>query len=49
MIQRKEKTSTNDKYKFITNIVNNMKLTTEHRKIEKKGGEKKDAQRFGSC
>ena len=41
MIKRKEYTSPSDKYKFITCMLNKMKLPTEHRKIEKKGGDKK--------
>ena len=41
MIKRKEYTSPKDKYKFITYILNTMKLSTEHRKLEKKGGDKK--------
>ena len=41
MIKRKEYTSPNDKYNFITFILNKMKLPTEHRKIEKKDGDKK--------
>ena len=51
MMKRKEHTSPSDKYKFITCISNKMKLSTEHRKIEKKDGDKKfkkkDTQRFG--
>ena len=41
MTKRKEHTSPSDKYKFITYILDNMKLPTEHRKIEKKDGDKK--------
>ena len=41
MIKRKEYTSPNDKHKFITYILNKMKLTTEHRRIEKKGRDKR--------
>ena len=40
MIKRKEHTSPSDKYKFITCILNKMKLTTEHRKTENKDKEK---------
>ena len=35
MIKREEQTSPNDKYKFITYILNKMKFPTEHRKTEK--------------
>ena len=41
MIKRKEHTSLSDKYKFITYILNKMKLPTAHMKIEKKDGDKK--------
>ena len=41
MIARKEQNSLEEKYKFITYILNKKKLTTEHRKIESKDGEKK--------
>ena len=41
MIKRKEHTSPSDKYKFINQILNKKKLTTEHRKIEKRDGDEK--------
>ena len=41
MIKRKEHTSPNAKHKFITYILNKMKLSTAHMKIEKKDGDKK--------
>ena len=41
MIKRKEHASPSDKYKFITCILNKMKLPTEHRKTKKKGKDKK--------
>ena len=36
MIARKKQTSPKDKYKFITYILNKMKLTTEHRQTRNK-------------
>ena len=41
MIKRKAQTSPKDKYKFIAYILNKVKLTTEHRKTEKKDGERR--------
>ena len=41
MKRRKEQTSPRDKCKFITYILNKMKFSTEHKKAEKKDGEKR--------
>ena len=41
MSKRKEHTSPSDKYMFITYILNEMVLPTEHRKMENKDGDKK--------
>ena len=41
MWARKEQTSPEDKYKFITYILNNMKLSTEQRKTENNDKEKR--------